>query len=257
MRKATKMNENRYAWDRAGQLAESLHERSPKEACVLVAALRDDLGLDSDHAPLVPEVAIRLELAAALYCEIDGRHGDAIRSYNQLLHWYETLGPVCEAHVDGLLSGLGWSVLNEQIGAHARFDRVIDDAIERLSTSDASKATFREWVRIWRDRAARLEVSQPVIDFERFAQAQDEFEVDEVTLDELESHSLTQIWSTLKADCDWRDTYRKLTVVLGEMGFMHAVAVANEALSNEEPDPGTFSASLTSAFSTARRQLAA
>ncbi|MEM6533604.1 MAG: hypothetical protein AAF654_13345 [Myxococcota bacterium] len=251
------MNDNRQAWNRAGELVETLHERTPKEASILVSALRADLGLDADTAPLDADVAIRIELAAAIYFEIDGRHGESIRSYNQLLRWYEMLGPVNEAHVDGLISGFGWSVLNEQTGAHRRFERVIEEAIERLETSDATKAAFREWVRIWREKAAENANVEPVVDYERFAEARDEFEVDEVTLDELESHSLTQIWSTLNTDSDWQETYRKLSVVLGEMGFMQAVEVANEALSNEEPDPGVFSASLTSAFSTARRQLAA
>ena len=131
----TIMNDSIEAWKRARQLIDTLDQRSPKEACVLVSALRDDLGLAGQEAPLMPDVAVLVELAAAVYCEIDGRHGDAIRSYNQLLHWYELLGPISEAHVDGLVSALGWSVLNEQHGAHLRFDRVVDEAIERLEAA--------------------------------------------------------------------------------------------------------------------------
>ncbi|MEO1173247.1 MAG: hypothetical protein AAFX94_14535 [Myxococcota bacterium] len=249
------MDRNTNTWNRAAELLESLEEKSPREACAMVTALREALHLDSDALPLIPSVAVRVELAAAMYCEIDGRHGDAIQSYNRLLRWYEQLGPVCEAHVDGLVSALGWSVLNEQGDAYQRFNRIVEAAIDGLDATDAAKATMREWVRIWRDQ---IEAEQPpVVDYERFAEARSEFEVDEVTLDEMESHSLTQVWSTLKEDTDWHETYRRLTVVLGEMGFMQSVAVAEEALSTGTPDPGTFSASLTSAFTTARRQLAA
>ncbi|MEO1482650.1 MAG: hypothetical protein AAFU77_11130 [Myxococcota bacterium] len=241
-------------WSQASDLIDTLEQKSPREACAMVTGLREALRLEEDSVPHDPALAVRLELAAAVYFEIDGRHAEAVGSYNRLLRWYEQLGPVSEAHVDGLVSALGWSVLNEQSQVQRRFDRVIEKAIERLDASDGVKATMREWVRIWRDQAGALQ--QPVVDYERFAEARSEFEVDEVTLDELESHSLTQIWSTLKEGTDWHETYRKLTVVLGEMGFMHAVAVAEEALSNDAPDPGSFSASLTSAFSTARRQLA-
>lgn len=250
-------------WLRARELVESIESLEPRQAWARVSEIRRELGLDRSNGPLPLFVglAVRLELAHALYAEIAGRHLLAMESYDRLVRWYDRIGVVSEAHVDGLISAYGWAVLNEQPEWVQRLDARLDAAVEALEGDELTSRIMRDTIEAWRARAGVLladaspEPVPPVLDYRRFAEAQENYALDLEVMSELESETRSTLSEAANRDESQPQALETLEWLALTLGFMESFHAVRDAIAGRLEDPHALTLHFADAFLTARRQL--